>query len=48
MPGGGMMKKKMPMFMYGGKVFDKGGTMLEEMAKTPKYKNQMAELSKDV
>tara|TARA_R100001163_G_scaffold11092_1_gene10154 strand:+ start:2346 stop:2585 length:240 start_codon:yes stop_codon:yes gene_type:complete len=48
MPGGGMMKKKdMPMFMYGGKIFAQGGTMLEAMSKIPKYKKQMAELSKD-
>ncbi len=36
MPGGGMMKKKdMPMFMYGGKVFKDGGTMLEGILKDP-------------
>lgn len=45
---GGMMKKKdMPMFMYGGKVFAQGGSMLEAMSKIPKYKKQMADLSKD-
>jgi|TARA_R100000482_G_C5122127_1_gene146412 hypothetical protein len=35
MPGGGMMKKKMPMYMYGGKVFKDGGTMLEGILEDP-------------
>ena len=45
MPGGGMMKKpmmmkhggkhKMPMYMYGGKVFKDGGTMLEGILSDP-------------
>lgn len=47
MAGVNMKKKDMPMFMYGGKVFKQGGTMLEAMSKIPKYKRQMAELSKD-
>jgi hypothetical protein len=37
MPGGG----KMPMYMYGGKVYAQGGKMLEEMAKDPKMMAQM-------
>jgi hypothetical protein len=37
MPGGG----KMPMYMYGGKVYAQGGKMLEEMAKDPKMLAQM-------
>ena len=42
MPGGGMMKKdKMPMYMYGGKVYAEGGKMLEQMAKNPKMMAQM-------
>ena len=37
MPGGG----KMPMYMYGGKVYAQGGKMLQEMAKDPKMMAQM-------
>ena len=34
MPGGGMMKKdKMPMYMYGGKVFAEKGAMLDGILK---------------
>jgi hypothetical protein len=36
MPGGGMMKKdKMPMYMYGGKVFAEKGAMLKAILKDP-------------
>ena len=36
MPGGGMMKKdKMPMYMYGGKVFAEGGKMLDGILDDP-------------
>jgi|TARA_R100000329_G_C7461736_1_gene162619 hypothetical protein len=39
MPGGGMMKKKdMPMFMYGGKVFKDGGSLLGALMKDPKQR----------
>jgi hypothetical protein len=39
MPGGGMMKKKdMPMFMYGGKVFNDGGSLLGALMKDPKQR----------
>ena len=36
MPGGGMMKdKKMPMYMYGGKVYGEKGAMLKAILKDP-------------
>ena len=36
---GGMMKKKdMPMFMYGGKVFNDGGSLLGALLKDPKQR----------
>jgi len=36
MPGGGMMKKdKMPMYMYGGKVYAEKGAMLKAILKDP-------------
>ena len=36
MRGGGMMKKdKMPMYMYGGKVFAEKGAMLKAILKDP-------------
>ena len=35
MAGANMKKKDMPMFMYGGKVFNDGGTMLEGILKDP-------------
>ena len=39
MPGGGMMKKKdMPMYMYGGKVFKDGGSLLGALMKDPKQR----------
>ena len=34
MPGGGTMKK--PMYMYGGKVYAKQGTMLKAILQDPK------------
>ncbi len=35
MPGGGMMKKKMPMYVYGGKVFKDGGSLMGALLKDP-------------
>ena len=34
-------EKKMPIYMYGGKVYAEGGKMLEQMAKNPKMVAQM-------
>ena len=48
MPGGGMMKKpmmmkhggkhKMPMYMYGGKTFKDGGSLMAALMKDPKQR----------
>ncbi len=48
MPGGGMMKKpmmmkhggkhKMPMYMYGGKTFKDGGSLMSALMKDPKQR----------
>ena len=46
MPGGGMMKKpmmmrkgaKMPMYMYGGKTFKDGGSLMQALLKDPKQR----------
>ena len=35
MMGGGKMKKKMPMYMYGGKVYAEKGAMLKAILKDP-------------
>jgi hypothetical protein len=35
MPGGGMMKNKMPMYVYGGKVFKDGGSLMGALLKDP-------------
>lgn len=54
MPGGGMMKDKMmkhggkhkmPMYMYGGKVFKDGGSLVEALAKDPA---QLAKMKKAI
>ena len=47
MPGGGMLKKammkhggkhKMPMYMYGGKEFKDGGSLMSALLKDPKQR----------
>ena len=51
MPGGGMMKKempmmkhggkhKMPMYVYGGKVFKDGGSLMGALLKDPKQRER--------
>ncbi len=48
MPGGGMMKdKKMPMYMYGGKVFANKGAMLEGILKDPQQKAMAKKMLKE-
>lgn len=45
MPGGGSVKKDIPMYMYGGKVFKSGGSLIEALAKDPA---QLAKMKKAV
>lgn len=48
MPGGGMMKKdKMPMYMYGGKVFANKGAMLEGILKDPQQRAMAERILKE-
>ena len=36
-----MKREQMPMYMYGGRTYKAGGTMLKEMAKDPEMFAQM-------
>jgi hypothetical protein len=38
MPGGGKMKKGMPMYMAGGKVYKDGGSLMQALLKDPQQR----------